>query len=110
MNRTTQIKARFAPDTRFGVETVTFRATETTELEKLKNRLLRQLLDNATNALENTALRRAANDAASIAWLTKYPLLVFPTLLEEKAAVAIRQAQKQAQVRERSYELLPQAA
>jgi hypothetical protein len=104
------INTRFEPPVRFNVDTVPFRATETTELEELKNRLLRKLLADAQNTPENTALRRAANDAASLAWLTQYPLLVFPALLEEKAMTALRQAAKQAQIRQRSALMLPQAA
>ena len=110
MKTTKYIKPRFEPDVRFNLDPLPFRATETTELEELKLRLLRQLLADATNNLENTMLRRAANDAASLAWLTKYPLLVFPTLLEEKAKTALLQARKQAHVTQRSAELLPQAA
>ncbi len=105
-----ELKTRFEPDTRFKVSPLTFRATETTELEALKARLLRQLLADTNSALENTALRRAANDAAALAWLTRFPLLLFPVLLEEKALAALKQARKQAEVRERSFEVLPQAA
>jgi hypothetical protein len=110
MKKTTKIQTRFGPDTRFRVDPLTFRATETTELEELKNRMLRELLANASNALENTVLRRAANDAAALAWLTRFPLLVFPILLEERATLALKQAVKQAEILERSAEMLPQAA
>lgn len=110
MKTTKKIQTRFGPDTRFRVDPLVFRATETTELEELKNRLLRTLLAKTNNVTENTALRRAANDAAALAWLTRFPLLVFPALLEEKAAVALKQAFKQAEILERSTELLPQAA
>jgi hypothetical protein len=51
----------------------------------LKNRLLVDRLGSALGAEENSQVRRAANEAAALAWLTKYPLLVFPSLFEEKA-------------------------
>jgi hypothetical protein len=54
----------------------------------------------------NARLRRAANDAAALAWTTNVPLLVFPALFEEKAQLAFRQAARQECIRERSRELL----
>lgn len=101
-----QLRTRFGPDVRFDVPTVPFRATETTELEELKNRLLRQLLEQATDPGQNTLLRRAANDAAALAWLTRFPLLVFPALLEEKAQAALKQHQRQTGIRRRSLNLV----
>lgn len=110
--KTEQLKTRFEPDVRFNVVPAPFRATETTALEYLKNRLLRQLLAATQGQTRNTALRRAANDAAAVAWLTPYPLLVFPELLGEKARVAELQLRRQEDVRERSLNLnyLEQAA
>jgi hypothetical protein len=51
-------------------------------------------------------LRRAANDAAALAWATLYPLLVFPVLFEEQTRAALRQAERQARIFESSRELL----
>jgi hypothetical protein len=51
-------------------------------------------------------LRRAANEAAAIAWMTPFPLLFFPALFEEKTAAARRQAAQQQKVRARSNEIL----
>jgi hypothetical protein len=104
------LRTRFGPPVAFEVNPVPLRATETNELEELKKRLLRQLLAKAVEPEENTALRRAANDAAALAWLTRYPLLVFPELLREKAETALFQNRKQVEIRERSLNLLPQAA
>jgi hypothetical protein len=52
------------------------------------------------------ALRRAANEAAALAWFTPFPLLFFPALLEEKARAALRQGARQRCVRNRSETLL----
>ncbi|MDB6111314.1 MAG: hypothetical protein JWR69_3064 [Pedosphaera sp.] len=100
-----RLKTQFAADTRFEVPAIPFRATETTELERLKDRLLLQLLKKAVAPGQNVLLRRAANDAVALAWATHYPLLLFPILLEEKAEVALLQCQRQKQVRERSLSL-----
>jgi hypothetical protein len=51
-------------------------------------------------------LRRAASEAAALAWATQYPLLVFPALFEEKADMALLRAARQEQIRQRSRELL----
>lgn len=83
-----------------------FRATAETELERLKKRLLWDELELATGAELNARLRRAANEAAALAWTTAVPLLVFPTLFEEKARAAFTQAARQENIRERSRELL----
>jgi hypothetical protein len=101
MNRNkTQVPTRFAPETRFEVRAnppVPFRAVQENEFERLKNRLLaRQLLDAAPEL--NVPLRRAANDAAELAWATVFPLLVFPVLFEEKTDAAVLRAGRQARI------------
>jgi hypothetical protein len=104
-----QVPTWFGPETRFEVRPAPpapFRATEETELERLKIRLLREKLYTLTVAGANGFVRRAANEAAALAWVTPYPLLVFPALFEEKTQIALLQARRQASVRERSLELL----
>jgi hypothetical protein len=107
---TKRVRTRFARAVRFDVKATPFRAEQTSDLERLKNRLLRNLLEDTTNPDENILLRRAANDAAALAWVTQYPLLLFPALLEEKARVALAQFKRQAQIRRRSLNLLSEAA
>ncbi|HKI69337.1 MAG TPA: hypothetical protein VKA67_07105 [Verrucomicrobiae bacterium] len=95
---------KFGPATRFEVQPLPpapFRALQENELERLKNRLLKARLAAAPPRL-NAPLRRAANDAAALAWVTAYPTLVFPELFAEKAEEALRQAKLQDRVRERS--------
>ena len=109
MNRPNkQVTTRFEPETRFELRTSTapFRAAQETELERLKHRLLHQRLVQVFEPDLNARLRRAANEAAALAWMTTIPLLVFPTLFEELARSAAVQAGQQAYVRRRSRELL----
>ena len=54
----------------------------------------------------NAPLRRAANDAAALAWATVFPLLVFPVLFEEKTEAALRRAERQARIFVNSRELI----
>lgn len=109
MNRTYRtVPTSFGPETRFEVTPAApapFRATQETELERLKNRLLLATLEEA-DPDNNVYLRRAANEAAALAWVTPYPLLVFPALFEEKTETVLLQAEKQANIRRRSLELL----
>ena len=58
-------------------------ATET-ELDRLRDHLLRPMLEEANDLALLDSLRRAANEAAAAAWLTPFPLLFLPALLEEK--------------------------
>lgn len=104
-----KLAARFAPEARFKVRpapVAPFRTTRENELERLKNELLWEKLEEAVGADMNARLRRAANDAAALAWTTNVPLLVFPALFDEKAYLAFRQAARQECIRERSRELL----
>ncbi len=104
-----RVTTRFGPETRFEVQPVPaapYRALQETELERLKNRLLMARLARSSQPALNAPLRRAANEAAALAWVTAYPLLVFPVLFEEKALAAVRHARRQEGVRERSRELL----
>lgn len=104
-----KLPTRFEPETRFEVKSAPpapFRATQENGLDHLKNRLLRDLLFEENNPRFNVHLRRAANEAAALAWVTPYPLLVFPALFEEKAEAALLQVERQKEVRQRSLELL----
>ena len=104
-----RVPTAFGPEIRFEVRPappVPFRAVLETEFERLKNRLLARQLAEAPALELNPPLRRAANEAAALAWATVYPLLVFPVLFEEKIAAALRQAERQARIYKNSRDLL----
>ncbi|MCU0785064.1 MAG: hypothetical protein MUF81_13655 [Verrucomicrobia bacterium] len=104
-----KVPPRLEPETRFDVRSESaapFRALQETELERLKHRLLRERLAGTAETELSAPLRRAANEAAALAWITAVPLLVFPVLFEEKARTALFQAARQEYIRERSRELL----
>ena len=105
-----RLRTKFAREVRFEVKPALNRVVETQELDNLKQRLLRRLLEQSNDTRQNTGLRRAANDAAALAWVTQYPLLTFPVLLEEKARTAAVQYHRQQRVRQRSQTLLLKAA
>ena len=105
----TRVATRFAPETRFELQTgppLPFRATQENKFERLKSRLLTTQLAGLDRPELNIPLRRAANEAAALAWVTLYPMLVFPVLFEEKAATAVCQTERQARIYATSRELL----
>ena len=105
----TKLLTRFEPETRFdvaAVPAVPFRGARETELEQLKNRLLRDALNAAADAEFYAPLRRAANDAAAVAWMTPFPLLFLPELFGERVSAARRQFERAQNVRTRSRRIL----
>lgn len=106
-----KIPTRFEPDVSFNLTpapNVSFRGMVDTELERLKNRLLRETLER-TEPECYSLLRRAANEALALAWRTPYPLLFFPTLFEEKVLEARRFFSKQQKIKEKTRQLLVEA-
>ena len=104
-----RVPAKFGPETGFEVKPsppAPFRARQEAELERLKAQLLAERLEGREETRLLSHLRRAANDAAALAWVTRYPLLVFPALFEEKVDAALLRAERQEQIRQRSRELL----
>jgi hypothetical protein len=110
MNRNyRRVPTEFGPDTRFELKPAigVFRRTaEENRFKALKAELLFERLNEELGAAHNNPVRRAANEAEALAWVTPYPLLVFPALFEEKAEAALARAQRQEDVFERSRELL----
>jgi hypothetical protein len=107
-----RVETRFGPPVRFKVRPASHRLAkgEAGEFERLKERLLSEELNGAPNPKAGPALRRAAMEAAAVAWTTPYPLLVFPELVWEKAAAANSYIERQETVLRRSKSLLTMAA
>lgn len=107
------VPTQFAPDTSFEVTPVPaapFGRAEERALERLKSDLLRELLGESSDLEFDALYRRAANEAAGLAWLTPYPVLVFPGLFEELTQNARTRGLRQEQIRRRSQDLLALAA
>lgn len=103
-----RVPTEFGPETRFEVRPAPpapFRALQETRFEELKTALLRERLDGLWNPDLTVSVRRAANEAAALAWVTPYPLLVFPGLFEEKARTALLVARRQQRIRNNSHAL-----
>ena len=106
---TKRVPTEFGPETRFELNPVPpapFRAVLENEFERLNNRLLRERLAEASTATLGTELRRAANEAAGLAWNTAHPLLFFPALFEEKVRLAMRRVRRQEVILAETRELI----
>ena len=103
-----RVPTAFGPEVRFEVKPAAapFRALLENEFERLRDQMLGERLETVWEPELNHQVRRAANEAAALAWVTPYPLLVFPVLFDEKAEAAMLQAERQEQVRRRSRQLL----
>ncbi len=104
-----RVRTAFAPEVRYEVVPVPpapFRARQEAELERLKTVLLSERLAELRGTQFEARVQRAANEAAALAWVTRYPLLVFPALFDEMAATALLCAERQERILRRSRELL----
>jgi hypothetical protein len=80
-----------------------------TQFGILKQRLLLQRLNETPESETHVLIMRQANEAALLACLTSYSLLVFPCLFEERAAASTEQARRQARLYWQDLELQPPA-
>ena len=69
------------------------------QLELLKEELLRPMLASISNNALVREIVWTANEAAALAWMTICPVLVLPTLLDEKVRETIRRWEKQQRLR-----------
>jgi hypothetical protein len=72
----------------------------------LKNGLLEKRYEEVFEGGKIVDLGRAANEAAALAWVTGYPLLVFPGLFDEKVDTALARAARQQCVIRRTREMV----
>jgi hypothetical protein len=76
------------------------------QFAELKEELLGSLLGQTDTLSLQPRLELAANEAAAVAWTTEYPLLVFPTLLDEFARRERSRDVRQQQIRAKSEKLM----
>ena len=104
-----KLHARFGPEIGFEVKpgpAAALRADQQARLAGLKDQILSERLDGVFDVVTEDHFRHAANEAAALAWISPYPLLVFPALFEEKASEAEFRLERQAEVSQISRELL----
>lgn len=70
-----------------------------TQPDQLKEQLLQPVLNSIQSAAVVRELRKAANEATALAWFTVCPILVLPTLLEEKVRSTLAWCARQERIR-----------
>lgn len=100
------LKWRPAPGAAGPEHAVPFARSQENPLELLKRRLLKEALGATPEPALLVPVRRAANEAAALAWLEPFPLLVFPQLFAEKVLVADNRARQQSRIRRRTARLM----
>jgi len=103
------IAAEFEPASRLDLSPVSAghcRVSVIAALEELKQRLLLETARARSDSASLSCLRRAAEEAASLAWTTPFPLLVLPELFAEKAVEAYVRSQRQRDIQQRSRGLI----
>ncbi|SRR6266566_2644480 len=101
------IAPEFEPATRLDFNPVSagrLQARGINALEELKQRLVHETASASASSdpAVLSCLWRAAEEAASMAWTTPFPLLVLPELFAEKAEEACVRSQRQRDIRQRS--------
>ena len=93
MNR--KLNAYFDPETEFEAEVLRGEPLKAA-FAGLQETLVTETLDDTQTLALHAPVKQAANEAAGLAWITGFPLLVFPTLFQEKVDV-VRKRQDRAQ-------------
>jgi hypothetical protein len=104
-----RVPTSFGPETHFDLSPgppAPFRVEQESLFEALKHRLLADRLQELWSPENNSQVRRAANEAAALAWVTPYPLLFFPALFQEKTETALEISERHHNIQERSCQLL----
>ncbi len=102
------VPTQFGPDIEFELTPIPHaqaRNAMSLRFQELQRRLVQQILQGTGNPTLRNHLQQAANEAAALAWTTAYPLLVMPTLLEEKAHAARYRTERQNRIEMRSQEI-----
>ncbi len=108
-----KIKARFKAPTRFRVKPVVTDPASDVQaaaFTRLKDRIVRQLLEQTPVTDQAEFLRQIVGEAEALAWATTFPVLFFPALVEEKTATARAWVERQDKIRVRSQAFVREAA
>ncbi len=107
-----KVPTRFKKENRFevAVPAAPFRGAVENQLDEFKSRLLKSMALDPSRAELLTRYQFAATEAATLAWMTPYPLLVLPVLLEEKIATAQMRAERQKAIRSKTEYIMAEAA
>jgi hypothetical protein len=106
MNRL--IDAYFDPETEFEAEVLRGEPLKQA-FAGLQEVLVSETLDDTETLALHAPVKQAANEAAGLAWTTAFPLLVFPTLFQEKVDRVRKNQDRAERIKARSADLLMEA-
>src|SRR5947207_2994073 len=106
MNR--KLNAFFDPDTEFEADVLRGEPLQEA-FAGLQENLVSETLDETETLALHAPVKQAANEAAGLAWTTAFPLLVFPTLFQEKVERARVQQDRAERIKARTADLLMEA-
>jgi len=106
MNR--KLNAFFDPETEFEAD-VLRGAPLKQAFAGLQDELINETLGGTETLALHAPVKQAANEAAGLAWTTGFPLLVFPTLFQEKVERARVQQDRAERIKARTADLLMEA-
>jgi hypothetical protein len=106
MNR--KLNAYFDPDTEFEAEVLGSDCLKEA-FAGLQEALVSEALGETETLALHAPVKQAANEAAGLAWTTAFPLLVFPTLFNEKVERARRQQNRAERIKAQTMDLLTEA-
>ena len=106
MNR--KLNAWFDPETEFEPELLQGEPLKQA-FAGLQATLINQTLGETETLALHAPVKQAANEAAGLAWTTAFPLLVFPTLFQEKLDRARRQQDRAERIKAQTANLMSEA-
>lgn len=106
MNR--KLNAYFDPETEFEAEVLGGEPLKQA-FAGLQETLVTETLDDTETLALHAPVKQAANEAAGLAWTTGFPLLVFPTLFQEKLTDVRRRQDRAERIKAKTSSLLMEA-
>jgi hypothetical protein len=106
MNR--KLNAYFDPETEFEAEVLRGEPLKAA-FAGLQETLVTETLDDTQTLALHMPVKQAANEAAGLAWTTGFPLLVFPTLFQEKVDVVRKRQDRAQRIKAQTANLLMEA-
>ena len=107
MNR--KLNAYFDPETEFEAELLKGEPLKQA-FAGLQDALVTETLDQTNTLALHTPVKHAANEAAGLAWTTAFPLLVFPTLFQEKLDGVRKRQDRAERIKAQTSDLLMESA
>ena len=106
MNR--KLNAYFDPETEFEADVLRGEPLKQA-FAGLQENLINETLGETETLALHGPVKHAANEAAGLAWTTAFPLLVFPTLFQEKVDGARKHQDRAQRIKAQTADLLMEA-